>query len=396
MTDEQKVKQIIKNLLSNAFKFTDKGEVDLNVKTKRQKIIFEVRDTGVGISKENIEHIFDAFQQEDGTTSRQFGGTGLGLSISKEYAKLLNGSIEVESVKGKGSVFRLILPVVNKAKDIRDFEDKINKITNLKSILVVEDNEIQRKSIAEIIRRKYEKISIFSCGFGDKALEILSDRNIDLLVLDLDLPDYKNFELIERIREDDRYKDVQIIVYTAQDISKKEEKYLKKKVYDVIIKGEKSANRLLDEIELFKHNSENVNDEDEFSGGKDEEVYNGKTILIVDDDMRNVFTLSSILERTGVNIEVANDGQEAVEEVRNNDKIDLVLMDIMMHGMDGYEAIAEIRKDEKFKELPIIALTAKVMKGDKEKCIKAGANDYLPKPIEKEKLMSLIRSWLKR
>lgn len=278
-TDKQHFLQIIKNLLSNAFKFTEKGEVQLefympSMDMLRQQGIAEtsmlavsVIDTGMGIPTEMQEPIFEAFRQVDGTMSRKYGGTGLGLSICREFAQLLGGTIKLKSKMAKGSNFTLFIP------------------------------------------------------------------NLDPILIEKEIP-------------------------------------------------------ILEEIAA---SSETISDDSEVSNRVSLE---GKTILIVDDDMRNVFALTSLLEAQNMNVIFAENGREALETLSDHEDIDLVLMDIMMPDMDGYETMHAIRKNDQFNTLPIIALTAKVMKNDRQKCLDAGASDYIQKPVIAEQLLSLMQVWL--
>lgn len=275
-TDHQRISQIIKNFLSNAHKFTSKGEIKLkierpDIKTNFSKsglgpekaIAISVSDSGIGIQKDKLRLVFEAFKQADGTTSRKYGGTGLGLSISSELAGYLGGEIHLESEEGKGSVFTLYLP-----------------------------EKIESKLITKQISLKK----------GDqKMLKMIHDK---------------------------------------------------------------------------------------------EPVFKDKKILIVDDDMRNVYAITNILEERSMHVLAAKNGKEGLNQLNNNPEVDLVLMDIMMPVMDGYEAIREIRKQRRFKKLPIVALTAKAMKGDRAKCIEAGANEYLAKPVDTNKLLSMLKVWL--
>ncbi len=258
----------------------------------------------------------------------------------------------------------------------------------IKNILVIEENSVLREDMIELISRNYKNITISSCDSGKEALEQLEKAKIDLIILDFDLDDYKYFDFIKVLNKNTKYTDIPIIIYTEQDISKTDEIELRKKVSDIIIKGEKSTRRLIDEIKIF------VNKVKDTKLIDDTEIFDNKTILAVDDDMRNIFALSSILESKGIKVEIATNGKEALEQLKVNNKINLVLMDIMMPEMDGYEAMKIIRKTDNISEIPIIALTAKAMKGDREKCIKAGANEYLAKPIDKDKLLSMLRVWL--
>jgi two-component system, chemotaxis family, sensor kinase CheA len=281
-TDEQRLLQILRNLLSNAFKFTDTGEIQFRIgeyshlDSGLNYITFSVKDTGIGIPKEKHSVIFEAFRQADGTTSRKFGGTGLGLSISKELALKLNGFIEVESVEDEGSTFTLYLPqIVGKEVDLHE---------------TAPDKEVSQES-----------------------LEVLG-------------PVLESHKVIHP----------------------------------------------------------------EVRTG----CFAGKRILMVDDDMRNIFALTSALEAEGMNVIFAENGVEALQILEGGAEIDLILMDIMMPEMDGYETMKHIRQISEFEELPIIALTAKAMKNDRQKCIDAGASDYISKPVNLEQLFSLLQVWL--
>lgn len=294
-TDIQKLKQILKNLLSNAFKFTTNGQVVFQIqktdkklgKSKKSLLALSVMDTGIGIPKEKQPFIFEAFNQVDGTTSRQYGGTGLGLSISKNFAQLLGGFIEFTSVEGEGSTFTLYL---------LDSEMRL-------------ENSFAQAEIAATLPEE-----------------------------------------------------------------------------SIIIKEEinESASRNEDEKHQLNE-QQNV-----------KESLAGKKVLIVDDDMRNIFSLTTALEMNHMQVVFAENGKEAIEILQSQADIDLVLMDIMMPVMNGYEAIEVIRQIETFKTLPIIAVTAKAMKNDREKCLEAGATDYISKPVNLEQLLSLIRVWLYR
>lgn len=292
-SDEQRVKQILKNLLANAFKFTDQGSVLVQMKKAKAQIFnkidlfkntdlvfeFTVTDTGIGISKEKQNIIFEAFQQGDGRSIRKYGGTGLGLSISQNIARLLGGIIEIDSAEGQGSTFTLYLP---------NYSEK-TKVDQM-DILALSDAEVAAT----------------------------------------------NFNNVNAVESEEQ---------TGQALN----------------------------IKL---------------------LVEGRKILIIDDDMRNIFAITSALENKKMKVLFAENGREGIDVLSENQDIDLVLMDIMMPEMDGYEAIGRIRQNPKYERLPIIALTAKAMKNDREKCIKAGASDYISKPVNLEQLFSLIKVWL--
>ncbi|MCR2821281.1 response regulator [Lederbergia panacisoli] len=415
-TDQMKIQQVLKNLLSNAFKFTHQGDVILEIGLSSSSVIsFSVIDTGIGIPSDKQELIFEAFQQADGTTSRKYGGTGLGLSICKEIANLLGGEIKVESTLGEGSTFTLYIndykdkPVeMIVEKEVAVAIENPNEHTqteivqtnsldderHIKRLLIVDDDIKQRNSLMELIGEM--DFIIKAVSTGTEAMEELKVSHFDCMILDLGLADTSGFELLKKIKQDDETNNVKVFIYTGRDLTLKDEYQLNKYAYTIIIKDEHSPQRLKDELQLYltekngmSHPAEKTNVE-----GMISPFLKGKTILLVDDDVRNVYALSSILEYYGMNIRFAENGIEGLESLQKHPEIDLVLMDIMMPEMDGYEAIRRIKEIPKFTELPIIALTAKAMKEDREKCMKAGASDYIVKPIETDQLISLIKVWL--
>jgi len=557
-TDHQRISQIVKNFLSNAIKFTSKGEIKLKIersdtKTNLSKsgldhekaIAISVSDSGIGIPKDKLKLVFEAFKQADGTTSRKYGGTGLGLSISRELAKYLGGEIHLESKEGKGSVFTLYLPEkieskaitkkaslkkdtqkiqlpdkqASKTKELSTIkddrknllpEDKLiliieddpkfakilcdlsrkkgfkilvagegetglhladyynpsaiildinlpgmngwavmsrlkespktrhipvhfisiseknldamkmgaigflskpvsmekleqvfRKIDNMiskpqRNLLIVEDNEIQKNAIVELIGNK--DIFITTASTGHEAYEHLKSAIFDCIILDIGLPDMSGVELLAKIKNNENLQNIPIIVYTGKELTRKEEITINEYAEKIIIKGAKSPEKLLDDTTLFLHRVEAKLPEEKQEMLRmihdKESIFKDKKILLVDDDMRNIYAISNILEGKGVHVLAGKNGKEGLDCLNNNPDIDLVLMDIMMPVMDGYEAIIEIRKQRKFKNLPVIALTAKAMKGDRAKCINAGANEYLAKPVDTDKLLSMLRVWL--
>jgi CheY-like chemotaxis protein len=273
-TDQQRLEQILRNLLSNSFKFTNEGEVHLSVRrAEADTIEFSVADSGIGISEDMQELIFEPFHQIDAASNRKYGGAGLGLSISRDLARLLGGTLSVASESGHGSVFTLRIPVGERSTGIVDPAPDPKLAWEFRS---------------------------------------LPDENVE-----------PNEAAAQRV-----------------DIS--------------------SAN------------------------------FDGRTILIVDDDVRNIFALTSVLEGRGAKIVTGRNGLDAIQRINEEGAIDLVLMDIMMPEMDGYEAIEKIRADQRFKELPIIAITAKSTREDREKCLQVGASDYAPKPLNIDHLISMI------
>ena len=290
---------------------------------------------------------------------------------------------------------------LQKPVDENKLNDVFKKIENIiskpiKKILVVEDEELMRNNIVNLLGNG--NVSITAVESGEEAYSLLEKNKYECMVLDLGLKELSGFELLEKIRRHENIKDIPVIIYTGKELTKKEDEKLQKYADSIILKGAHSFERLLSETTLFLHQVESDMPKSKQKMlkflHKKETVLENKKILIVDDDMRNVFALSSVLEEKGVNVIVGKNGKEGIEKLKSNPDIELILMDIMMPEMDGYEAMTEIRKINKFKNLPIIALTAKAMKGDREKCIAAGANEYLSKPVNAEKLISLLRVWL--
>ena len=266
----------------------------------------------------------------------------------------------------------------------------------VKKLLIIEDDEAQRNSLVSLVGN--EDVQTTAVGTGAEALALLESENFDCMVLDLGLPDMSGFQLIEKLKKEPRLRELPIIVYTGRDLSKKQESELRRLTEAVIIKDVKSPERLLDETALFLHRVEANLPEPKRSmlerAQKTDPVLQGKKILIVDDDVRNIFSLTAVLERQEMEITSAESGKEVLRILEKAPNLDVILMDIMMPEMDGYEAMRAVRKMAKYKKLPMIALTAKAMKGDREKCVEAGASDYITKPVDTEQLLSLLRVWL--
>ena len=553
--DSQRVHQILKNLLSNALKFTARGEVRLRVAAPAGNdnplpvpaIAFAVSDTGIGISADKQQAIFEAFQQADGSISRKYGGTGLGLSISLELARKMGGDIRMSSAEGRGSVFILYLPLAaadgaappaarlhapavlrpqapaarvadplplaspapdelgrlkrgdrsilvieddadfakilqemirergfsvlvadsgerglelaerdlpnaiildvmlpgidgwNVMRSLKDnprtrhipvhfltcLEDRqkamsmaaigfvtkpvdteqLNQVfesiersvaKSVKRVLVVEDDEDEAYSVVALLDDKDVEISVASSGA--EAVDLLSSGPFDCVVLDLGLPGMSGFDLLDHIQGMERGARVPIIIHSGRDLSENDERRLRRYAESIVIKGAKSPERLLNEVTLFLHQVETelpVKKQRMIRAALDKEaMLEGRKVLLVDDDMRNLFSLSSVLAEKNMVVIEAENGQKALARLHEHPDVAIVLMDIMMPETDGYTAMREIRKNPRFENLPVIAMTAKAMKGDYEKCIEAGASDYIAKPIDVDKLFSLIRVWM--
>ncbi|HMJ52944.1 MAG TPA: response regulator [Polyangiaceae bacterium] len=541
-TDSQRLEQILKNLLSNACKFTEKGKVSLRVSGDAASVFFEVRDTGIGIALVDLRSIFEPFRQADGTAERKYGGTGLGLSISRELAFILGGVLDVESELGRGSTFRLQLPrtpavsgdfaavrpvpvaapppsqalpiapafpddrgaldstralvlvveddvafarilydlaherklqcivahdaasglalaashvlagivldvnlpdrtglyVLDQLKrssatrhvpvHMMSVEDRAQQALSMgaigylrkpadrealaraldrlaahgqerqRRILIVEDDTVERTAIERLLTAPgVETVSVPNIA---AAVRELSSRTFDCVVTDLGFSDGSGFDLVTELSREQKYAFPPIIVYTARSLEPGEEERLRQLSSAVILKGVRSPERLLDEVSLFLHQVENQlppQKQQLLAKARDRDgSLEGKTILLAEDDVRNIFALTKLFEPHGARITVARNGREALESLELAAPPDLVLMDIMMPEMDGLEAMRRIREKERWAKLPIIALTAKAMPDDRESCLRAGANDYISKPLDTDVLLSLVRVWMPR
>ena len=278
--------------------------------------------------------------------------------------------------------------------------DKIEEFVNkkLKKLLVVEDNRNQNLAIRELIGDG--DVKSFSAYSGEQAIEMMRKENFDCVIIDLGLPDMSGFDLLEKIKADNHLKSVPIVVYTGRDLTKDENALLTRLANTVVLKTANSQERLLDETMLFLHRVESRLPKDKQNIirklHRTDEVLKDRKVLVVDDDIRNIYSLTNALEEEGIRCLTAENGKAAVKLLKENPDTEMVLMDVMMPEMDGYEATKTIRSMDKFSKLPIIALTAKAMKGDREKCLLAGMSDYISKPVNIEQLLSLMRVWLYR
>jgi CheY-like chemotaxis protein len=292
---------------------------------------------------------------------------------------------------------------LNKPTTTEGLEAALKRIKNYaqprrKRLLLVEDNPAEQLGVSELLR--HDDIDISAVSTGRDALEALREVPADCVVLDLKLPDMSGFDVLEEIRDDAALCDVPVVVFTGRELSPEEDAQLHTMARSVVVKGVESPERLLDETALFLHRVvTNLPPEKQRMldrlHSSDEDLV-GRTVLLVDDDARNIFALSSMLERRGMKVLTATTGSEAISAIRARADVAIVLMDIMMPEMDGYETMQVVRADPAFRRLPIIALTAKAMKGDREKCLEAGASDYLAKPVNTDQLLSALRMWLHR
>ncbi|AZE49179.1 Two-component system sensor histidine kinase/response regulator hybrid [Pseudomonas chlororaphis] len=302
----------------------------------------------------------------------------------------------VEAAMHMGAIGYAVKPTTR--EELKDVFARLEaKLTQkVKRVLLVEDDDLQRDSIARLIGD--DDIEITAVGLAQEALELLRDNLYDCMVIDLKLPDMLGNDLLKRMSTEDICSFPPVIVYTGRNLTRDEEAELRKYSRSIIIKGARSPERLLDEVTLFLHKVESQLSHERQkmlkAARSRDKVFEGRKVLLVDDDVRNIFALTSALEQKGAIVVIGRNGHEAIAKLNEVEDIDLVLMDVMMPEMDGYEATQEIRKQPRWRKLPIIAVTAKAMKDDQERCLQAGANDYLAKPIDLDRLFSLIRVWL--
>jgi len=262
----------------------------------------------------------------------------------------------------------------------------------------VEDNDIERQSIVELLT--HDDIEIATAATGAEALQYLLDRPFDCCVLDLRLPDMSGFELLAKVQSEPTLREIPIVVFTGKDLSRDEEQRLRAVAKSILVKDVQSPERLFDETALFLHRvvaglpeaKRKMLDRLHASN----EMLRGRKVLVVDDDARNIFALTTLLENLEMDVISATNGRQAIEIIKTQPDISVALMDIMMPEMDGYQTMTEIRKNPEASMLPILALTAKAMKGDRDKCLAAGASDYIAKPVNTNELVSLLRVWLHR
>ncbi|HVZ33133.1 MAG TPA: response regulator, partial [Polyangiaceae bacterium] len=267
-----------------------------------------------------------------------------------------------------------------------------------KRLLVIEDDARERASVVELLA--HDDIEVTAVGTGGAALEALREQPYDCCVVDLRLPDMSGFELFDKLRAQETLQGIPIVVFTGKELSEEEEARLRTVAKSIVLKDVQSPERLLDETSLFLHRVVSDLPEhkrkmiDRLHGSV--EALRGRKVLVVDDDVRNIFALTTLLENQEMDVLSATNGRQAITLIETTPNLSVVLMDIMMPEMDGYETMREIRKDPRFRTLPILALTAKAMKGDREKCLQAGASDYIAKPVNTDQLLSLLRVWLYR
>jgi signal transduction histidine kinase/CheY-like chemotaxis protein len=433
-TDEKRLQQIVLNLLSNAFKFTSKGSVTLAVRcaekgwsashpvlrNAKRAVEIAVTDTGIGIPEDKQRLIFEPFHQADGTTSRKYGGTGLGLSISREIARLLGGELRVRSKPGEGSTFTLFVPLeaetsaVPEGSPIRlensgaivptalptgfEVNDDRDDLGKAPFVLIVEDDPTFAAILLDAAHEAGLKGVVSTAGAG--TLAMARKLQPSAISLDLGLADIDGFVLLDLLKHDPETRHVPIHVISGVDRSRA-----------VMAMGafgitEKPAERE-ELVRVFSELREEAGKQKPRRRKRREPDASlpmtravaelaGAKVLIVDDDIRNIFSLTSVLESHDVEVLHAERGKDGILILEQTPGVDVALIDIMMPEMDGYETMQQIRQNRGLADLPLIAVTAKAMKGDRQKCLDAGASDYIAKPVDIELLLALLRVWVAR
>ncbi|MBU0730825.1 MAG: response regulator [Proteobacteria bacterium] len=397
--DPHRFKQVITNLVGNAPKFTEEGEIEISarVETANEKEInlhIAIRDTGIGIPKEKHEKIFEAFEQADGSTTRKYGGTGLGLSICKKISAAMRGDVWVESEVGHGSTFHFTcwLGVASQNPVTRPKPVQIKG----KRILVVDNNLNQLEIIRHLLVNA--GIEVTQSADGRETLDLLKtalqeQRPFDLAIIDIQMPFKNGFEVAEELRKDIGFVNLPLLAFssTAERISKQ----CQQVGFNAFLPKPVRRTRLLQTIRHLLGLDEKSLQEDKriiTSHALNEEMKHNVSILLAEDNLVNQKLATRLLEKAGYKVDLAPNGKIAVEKVSANN-YDLVLMDVQMPVMDGIEATQTIRKNG-FSDLPIIAMTAEAMTGDREKCLAAGMNDYISKPIKREIVFETIKKWI--
>lgn len=406
ISDRSKFFHIMQNIISNAVKFTEEGHVKITAWSEGANLHVSVTDSGIGIPESFLPFVFDEFRQADDKASRKFGGTGLGLAIVKKYCQLLNGSIDVKSKQGEGSTFTVILPLrLSELKVSSDenelhseYRNRKNHIERAemsgkgKTLLLVEDSEPQIIQLTEIL--KEEGFTIQVARNGREALESINFSIPDAMILDLQMPEVDGFEVLRLIRNLEATRSVPVLILTAKHISKADLSFLKENnIHQLIQKGSVNRNDLLDIINNLFNPKLNTSEKMPAIGKPQSNHSHKESILVIEDNEDNLITVSALLSQNFV-INSAADWSEGF--VKATSEIpDLILLDISLPGKDGFKVLDEIRNNINLKGIPVIALTARAMKGDREELLAYGFDGYISKPIDNETFEKLIIEYLK-
>ena len=387
--DSHKIKLVLTNLIGNSFKFTKDGFIDLNVsydkKIDKQIFIdFSVQDTGIGIPADKIDKLFQSFNQVDNSTTRKYGGSGLGLTISNSFVELMGGSLEVESIEGEGSKFHFSIPVGTRLKQCTGKMKRI-KIVKDKKALIIGENTHHRDVLQKMFANM--KIETDTIEYESELFATLENKSYDIVLWTLKKLNGLEVNFIQHINSDEALKNIKLVIISDYDVSKMQEIYEKYKISAYFAKPINQSHFFNTIMELFTDKKE------ENKETQSEAVANplkGYKILIAEDNEINQMITNDILVNFGAETVIVDNGKKAVDYVKNNKDIDLVLMDCQMPVMSGYEASRNIKKYLDYQDLPIVAMTANAMEGDREKCLDAKMNDYATKPVQPKVLLKTI------
>ncbi len=393
-SDLKKCRHILQNIVGNAVKFTEKGKVEISAKMKEATLYIEVTDTGIGISDNQLEHIFDEFRQADNSTSRRFGGTGLGLSIAKKYTELLGGTITVKSSLGEGSVFTLKIPIkiaeetaetVEVQRSVNDPILKHKTETDGKTILLVEDSEPAIIQLNDVLKEGGYRVQLARNGL--EALEQIGLSIPDAMILDLMMPGMDGFEVLKTLREEDRTANVPVLILTAKHITKEELQFLKRNnIHQLVQKGDINRNDLLKAIEEMAFKVVMP------LPAPISNLSSKPVILVVEDNSDNMLTAKALLSDNYLVLEAIN-SKEALMMTRLH-LPNLILMDIELPDIDGIQTFKKIRNDVLLQKIPIIALTASAMTTEREAILAHGFDGYIAKPIDEAVFTETIKQLL--
>jgi len=398
--DPLRISQLLTNLISNAVKFTEQGEIIIRIRTAAQSagnctLEFSVRDTGIGISAEKADKLFSAFTQADGSTTRKYGGTGLGLAICKRLAALMGGKIWFESEIGKGSTFYFTVTVKTQVQPL-ETQSFLPERINGARVLIIDDNETSVLIIKEILK-PYPFI-VHSAGSGNEALELLRSADtdsFDICLIDWKMPDMDGIMTAREIRKLGRYRKTPLILLTAYGTQSEIEQIPDHCIDAFLVKPVKQSS-LFDAIITLLTGGHTAHPAGALISKNtlSQNAVRGAHLLLAEDNDVNQKVAIEILSQAGVTVDIANNGREAVTLAQAN-KYHIVLMDIQMPEMDGYSAARAIRERTGNETLPIIAMTANAMKGDREKCLAAGMDDYITKPVSRDSLFGALKKWIR-
>ena len=403
--DPLRLGQVLTNLANNAVKFTERGEIIVKIEClkdedKQTEVKFSVKDTGIGLTQEQMDKLFQSFSQADSSTTRKYGGTGLGLTISKKLVEMMDGEIWVESEKGKGSEF-IFTAVFDKGTRQKESALTISEDLKDKKVLIVDDNQTAREILEHALSSfSFEVSSAASGAEGISMVEEADKENpFDIIIMDWQMPEMNGIRTTEIIKNHKKLKHIpKIIMLTAYGREEVAQQAEKVGIDAFLVKPMNTSVMFETIMEVYGKKIESRKSRLSFQENlsQDDDVLNvlrGRKALLAEDNEINQEIAVELLEGIGLTVTIANNGKEAVDLAEKN-SFDCVLMDMQMPEMDGYEATRELRKEKRFKDLPIIAMTANAMQGDREKCIDAGMNDYVGKPINPKDLYSTLLKWL--